>query len=381
MYNVACYPCISNVGQLVEAIKAFRYVADHTARAITQTGGRCRASNYFGLIRKALIDAGYPQIPVLAISTQGLVDNPGFTPTLPMLHRAAKALIIGDLLMKCLYRVRPYEQVPGSANALYERWDAIVRETLLNHGNSATAKKYYGKAHWTYSKLVAKIVEAFDALPLRDVPRKVRVGVVGEILVKYQPDANNHVVDVIESQDCEAVVPGIMEFMTTRPYINDWNAHNLGMGRSKLMYGAFKAGLNAYMAPVRKAIASSHGKFEQDLPMEKLVEKASTVTSIGVQAGEGWLLTGEIIELIESGCPNVICAQPFACLPNHVTGRGMFGKIRRLYPQANIVSIDYDPGASEANQLNRIKLMIAAAKKAARSSEMPESASSEEIAA
>ena len=379
--NDACYPAIMTVGQLVEAIKSGRYDADHTALAITQTGGMCRATNYFGLIRKALIDAGYPQIPVLAISTQGLVDNPGFTPTLPMLHRAAKALIIGDLLMKCLYRVRPYEQVPGSANALYERWDAIVRETLLNHGNSATAKKYYGKSHWTYSKLVAKIVEAFDALPLRDVPRKVRVGVVGEILVKYQPDANNHVVDVIESQDCEAVVPGIMEFMTTRPYINDWNAHNLGMGRSKLMYGAFKAGLNAYMAPVRKAIASSHGKFEQDLPMEKLVEKASTVTSIGVQAGEGWLLTGEIIELIESGCPNVICAQPFACLPNHVTGRGMFGKIHRLYPQANIVSIDYDPGASEANQLNRIKLMIAAAKKAARSSEMPESASSEEIAA
>ena len=191
----------------------------------------------------------------------------------------------------------------------------------------------------------------------------MRVGVVGEILVKYQPDANNHVVDVIESQDCEAVVPGIMEFMTTRPYISDWNDHYLGMGGNKLGYAAMRKGLDLYNAPVRKAIGLAHGKFSQDLPMPELVKKAGEVTSVGVQAGEGWLLTAEILELIESGCPNVVCAQPFACLPNHVTGRGMFGKIRRLHPEANIVSIDYDPGASEANQLNRIKLMIAAAKK------------------
>ena len=323
----------------------------------------CRATNYFALIRKALVDAGYPQIPVIAISTQGFVDNPGFTPTVPLLHRAAKSLIIGDLLMKCLYRVRPYEANPGSANRLYERWNVIVRETLLNHGMSKTAKMLYGRAYWPYAKLVAKIVESFDALPLRDVERKVRVGVVGEILVKYQPDANNHVVEVIESQDCEAVVPGIIDFMTMRPYINDWNEHNLGTGRNKALYTAFKGVIHTYMKPVNDALESSGGKFEKDLPMDQLVAKAQTVTSIGVQAGEGWLLTGEIVELIESGCPNIICAQPFACLPNHVTGRGMFGKIRRLYPQANIVSIDYDPGASEANQLNRIKLMIAAAKK------------------
>ena len=364
--NDACYPAIMTVGQLVEAIKSGRYDPDTTALAISQTGGMCRATNYYGLIRKALIDAGYPQIPVLAISTQGFVDNPGFTPTVPLLHRAAKALIIGDLLMKCLYRVRPYEQRPGSANRLYERWNTIVRETLLNHGNSRTAKMLYGRGHWSYAALVKGIVRSFDALPLRDVPRKVRVGVVGEILVKYHPDANNHVVDVIESQDCEAVVPGIIDFMTMRPYINDWNEHNIGMGRNKALMGAFKGVIHAYMKPVHDALDASGGKFEKDLPMGELVKKAATVTSIGVQAGEGWLLSGEIVELIESGCPNVICAQPFACLPNHVTGRGMFGKIRRMYPEANIVSIDYDPGASEANQLNRIKLMIAAAKKAAR---------------
>ena len=367
--NDACYPAIMVIGQLVDALLEGKYDPDHTALAITQTGGMCRATNYFGLIRKALVDAGYPQIPVIAISTQGIEDNPGFTATPALLHRAIKALIIGDLLMKCLYRVRPYEVTPGSANQLYHTWDTIVRETLENHGHSKTAKRFIGKGYLPYSTLVKEIVKSFDALPLKDIPRKVRVGVVGEILVKYQPDANNHVVDVIESQDCEAVVPGIMEFMTTRPYISDWNEHYLGMGGNKLGYALMRKGLDLYNAPVRKAIDLAHDKFSQDLPMPELVKKAGEVTSVGVQAGEGWLLTAEILELIESGCPNVVCAQPFACLPNHVTGRGMFGKIRRLHPEANIVSIDYDPGSSEANQLNRIKLMISAAKKAARAAE------------
>lgn len=362
--NDACYPAIMVIGQLVDAILDGKYDPEHTALAITQTGGMCRATNYFGLIRKALIDAGYPQIPVIAISTQGIEDNPGFKATPALLHRVIKALIIGDLLMKCLYRVRPYEVTPGSANQLYKTWNTIVRETLENHGRSKTASKFIGKGYLPYSTLVKEIVKSFDSLPLKDEPRKVRVGVVGEILVKYQPDANNHVVDVIESQNCEAVVPGIMEFMTTRPYISDWNEHYLGMGGNKLGYALMRKALDLYNAPVRKAIDLAHGKFSQDLPMPELVKKADEVTSVGVQAGEGWLLTAEILELIESGCPNVICAQPFACLPNHVTGRGMFGKIRRLHPEANIVSIDYDPGASEANQLNRIKLMIAAAKKA-----------------
>ena len=364
--NDACYPAIMVIGQLIGAIQEGKYDPDHVALAITQTGGMCRATNYFGLIRKALVDAGYPQIPVIAISTQGLEDNPGFKATLPLLHRAVKSLILGDLLMKCLYRVRPYEVEKGSADKLYEQWDVIVRETLEHHGYSKTAAKtpWLRKDWLPYGTLAKEIVKSFDALPLKDIPRKVRVGVVGEILVKYQPDANNHVVDVIESQDCEAVVPGIMEFMTTRPYITDWNEKNLGMGGNKLAYSLMRKGLDMYNAPIKAALALSNGKFRQDDPMPELVKKAAEVTSIGVQAGEGWLLTAEILDLIEQGCPNVICAQPFACLPNHVTGRGMFGKIRRLHPEANIVSIDYDPGASEANQLNRIKLMIAAAKKA-----------------
>lgn len=378
--NDACYPAIMVIGQLVDAILDGKYDPEHTALAITQTGGMCRATNYFGLIRKALIDAGYPQIPVIAISTQGIEDNPGFKATPALLHRVIKALIIGDLLMKCLYRVRPYEVTPGSANQLYKTWNTIVRETLENHGRSKTARKFIGKGYLPYSTLVKEIVKSFDALPLKDEPRKVRVGVVGEILVKYQPDANNHVVDVIESQNCEAVVPGIMEFMTTRPYISDWNEHYLGMGGNKIGYAVMRKALDLYNAPVHKAIDLAHGKFSQDLPMPELVKKADEVTSVGVQAGEGWLLTAEILELIESGCPNVICAQPFACLPNHVTGRGMFGKIRRLHPEANIVSIDYDPGASEANQLNRIKLMIAAAKKAHKAAQQGETTQSEKVA-
>lgn len=378
--NDACYPAIMVIGQLVDAILDGKYDPEHTALAITQTGGMCRATNYFGLIRKALVDAGYPQIPVIAISTQGIEDNPGFKATPALLHRAIKALIIGDLLMKCLYRVRPYEVTPDSANQLYHTWNTIVRETLEHHGYSKTARKFIGKGYLPYQTLVKEIVKSFDALPLKDEPRKVRVGVVGEILVKYQPDANNHVVDVIESQNCEAVVPGIMEFMTTRPYISDWNEHYLGMGGNKLGYALMRKALDMYNAPVHKAIDLAHGKFSQDLPMPELVKKADEVTSVGVQAGEGWLLTAEILELIESGCPNVICAQPFACLPNHVTGRGMFGKIRRLHPEANIVSIDYDPGASEANQLNRIKLMIAAAKKAHRAAQQGETAQSEKSA-
>ena len=364
--NDACYPAIMVIGQLIDAILEGKYDPDKVCLAITQTGGMCRATNYFGLIRKALIDAGYPQIPVIAISTQGLEDNPGFKVTPALLHRTVKALILGDLLMKCLYRVRPYEVEKGAANRLYEQWDVIVREALEHHGFSKTAAKtpWLKRRYLSYPVLAREIVKSFDALPLKDVPRKVRVGVVGEILVKYQPDANNHVVDVIESQDCEAVVPGIMEFMTTRPYITDWNEKYLGTGGNKTLYALMRWSLDRYNAPIKAAIATSHGKFKQDDPMPELVEKAAEVTSIGVQAGEGWLLTAEILELIEQGCPNVICAQPFACLPNHVTGRGMFGKIRRLHPEANIVSIDYDPGASEANQLNRIKLMIAAAKKA-----------------
>ena len=363
--NDACFPAIIVVGQLVNAFLSGRYDPHRCALVITQTGGMCRATNYLALLRKALADAGYDYVPIIALSVQGFNDNPGFRATPALAHRAVKVFYLGDILSQLLLRVRPYEVEPGAANRLYRLWDTICRETIEHHGYSRTyATRYHRSGFLTYGRLIHRMTEAFDALPLRDIPRKPRVGVVGEILVKYHPDANNHVVDLIEEQGCEAVLPGICDFMLNGIYSADWNEENLGTGGNLKMNHLIRKVADLYRRPMIRAFEKTNGKFEVPWAIDRLRDKAATVTSIGVQAGEGWLLTGEIVELIETGAPNVVCAQPFACLPNHVTGRGMFGKIRRVYPQANITSIDYDPGASEANQLNRLKLMIAAAKKA-----------------
>ncbi|MEK0306925.1 acyl-CoA dehydratase activase-related protein [Bifidobacterium favimelis] len=361
--NDACFPAIIVVGQLVNAFLSGRFDPHHCAVIVTQTGGMCRATNYYGLLRKALADAGYGYVPIITLSVQGFRANPGLQVTPALLHRAVKAFYLGDAMIECLLRVRPYEQEPGSANRLYKLWDTICRETIEHHGYSKTAKKTYGRGYLPYPTLMKRMIRAFDELPLRDIPRKPRVGVVGEILVKYHPDANNHVVDLIEEQGCEADLPGVCEFMVNGISNAEWNEEMLGTGGQVGVKKIVLKAADAYREPMIAGYKASHGKFDIPAHISELREKAASVTSLGVQAGEGWLLTGEIIELIESGAPNIICAQPFACLPNHVTGRGMFGKIRREYPEANIVSIDYDPGASEANQLNRIKLMISTAKK------------------
>ena len=361
--NDACFPAIIVVGQLVNAFLSGRFDPHKCAVIVTQTGGMCRATNYYGLLRKALADAGYGYVPIITLSVQGFKANPGLQVTPALLHRAVKAFYLGDAMIECLLRVRPYEQEPGSANRLYKLWDTICKETIEHHGYSKTAKKVYGHGYMPYRTLMKRMIRAFDQLPLRNIPRKPRVGVVGEILVKYHPDANNHVVDLIESQGCEAVLPGVCDFMVNGISNAEWNEEMLGTGGQVGVKKIVLKAADAYRAPMIAGFKASHGKFDIPAHISDLREKAASVTSLGVQAGEGWLLTGEIIELIQSGAPNIVCAQPFACLPNHVTGRGMFGKIRRTYPEANIVSIDYDPGASEANQLNRIKLMIAAAKK------------------
>ena len=361
--NDACFPAIIVVGQLVNAFLSGRFDPHKCAVIVTQTGGMCRATNYYGLLRKALADAGYGYVPIITLSVQGFKANPGLQVTPALLHRAVKAFYLGDAMIECLLRVRPYEQEPGSANRLYKLWDTICKETIEHHGYSKTAKKVYGHGYLPYRTLMKRMIRAFDQLPLRNIPRKPRVGVVGEILVKYHPDANNHVVDLIESQGCEAVLPGVCDFMVNGISNAEWNEEMLGTGGPVGVKKIVLKAADAYRAPMIAGFKASHGKFDIPAHITDLREKAASVTSLGVQAGEGWLLTGEIIELIQSGAPNIVCAQPFACLPNHVTGRGMFGKIRRTYPEANIVSIDYDPGASEANQLNRIKLMIAAAKK------------------
>jgi predicted CoA-substrate-specific enzyme activase len=352
--NDACYPAIMVIGQLINAFETGGADPDHATVVITQTGGMCRASNYAALLRKGLKDAGYPQIPVLALSAQGLEKQPGFKITAPLVHQGIQALVLGDLLQNVLLRVRPYEVEPGSAQKLYYRWDERCQH-WLSTGELDGKRAGYGK-------IIKQLVAEFDSLPLLHIPRKPRVGVVGEILVKFHPDANNHAVGVIEDEGCEAVVPGMLDFFTQSMLTGDWRWKNLGIGKWS-RYGK-KAGIwlfDQYLKPMEAALEASE-RFEPPTPLAELAEKAQQVVSLGTNAGEGWLLTAEMIDLIETGCPNIICAQPFACLPNHVVGRGVFSALRRLYPQANIVSVDYDPGASEVNQLNRIKLMIANAK-------------------
>jgi len=357
--NDACYPAVMVIGQLVNKFLTGGGDPGNASVMITQTGGMCRATNYAGMLRKGLADAGFGQVPVIAVSAQGFEENPGFKITPGLVHKGIQALVLGDLLQTVLLRVRPYEEVPGSADELYRRWDAICAEHFTNNGHSPTFGKRLG-----YAKLIEQIVSEFDALPLLNIGRKPRIGLVGEILVKFHPDANNNAVGVIEAEGCEAVLPGLLEFFGQALFTGEWKWQHLGIGKRTRQ--AKKLGLwliEQYQSVVNRALARSNGKFTVQSSLETMAERAQEVISLGTTAGEGWLLTAEMLELITSGTPNIICAQPFACLPNHVVGKGMFAEIRRRHPEANIASIDYDPGASEVNQLNRIKLVVATALK------------------
>ena len=355
--NDACFPAIMVIGQLVNKIRSGEADPDRSTVGITQTGGMCRATNYAALLRKALREAGYPQVPVLAISLQGLEDNPGFTLTPGLLHPAIQALVVGDLLQNLVLRTRPYEAEPGAADALYRRWDTAAQEFLQFSGDVPSLGRHLG-----FGGLVDRIVADFDALVLRPEPRRPRVGIVGEILVKFHPDANNNVIDVIESEGCEAVLPGMLPFFLMGLYSARFRADALGIGdRSVALKRLAVWVVEQYQRPVARALARCNGKFDTPPKMKDLAAKADDIISLGTLAGEGWLLTAEMVELIEAGAPNIVCAQPFACLPNHVVGKGMFAELRRRHPEANVVAVDYDPGASETNQLNRIKLMIATA--------------------
>ena len=354
--NDACYPAIMVIGQLVNNFLTGAADPDTSSVVISQTGGMCRATNYAGMLRKGLADAGFGQVPVVAVSAQGFEENPGFRATPGLVHRGLQALVLGDLLQQVVLRVRPYEAETGSTMRLYRRWDAICTE-YLGGRPPVTFGRRLG-----YARLAEHLVAEFAALPRLDLPRKPRVGLVGEILVKFHPDANNNAVGVIEAEGCEAVLPGMLDFFGQMLYTGQWRWENLGIGKRSLRGKQLATTLlEAYTRPVHRALATSDGLFAPAPPLAELARRAQAVISLGTTAGEGWLLTAEMIELIESGAPNIICAQPFACLPNHVVGKGMFAELRRLYPEANIVSIDYDPGASEVNQLNRIKLMIATA--------------------
>ena len=348
--NDACFPSITVVGQIMDAVLSGRYDTNRLAVMMTQTGGCCRASNYVGFIRRALDKVNMSHIPVISLNANGMEKNPGFTITPAMLRDAAHAIVFGDLFMRCLYRVRPYELVAGSANALHEKWRDICIESLLHK-------------HRSYHALCHQIVEAFDALPIDETLRKPRVGIVGEILVKYMPLANNHLVELLESEGAEAVVPDLMDFLNYSFYNNNYRHEFLG--KSWTYSVAAKLGVDAIRALRRSALdaLSRSKRFDVPLPIEQVAELAKPFLSIGNQYGEGWFLTGEMAELLSTGTPNIICIQPFACLPNHVVGKGVIKTLRKAYPEANIAAVDYDPGASEVNQLNRIKLMLSAAKK------------------
>ncbi len=354
--NDSCYPAIVVIGQLLEEFISGRADPDRTAVGITQTGGMCRASNYAALLRKGLRDAGYPQVPVIALSVQGFEDNPGFRLGATHIHKAIQAFVIGDAIQSMLLRVRPYETTPGSAMELYRTWDAYVQEWITSGRVVALGGRV------SYGKIIRECVRAFDALPLRDIPRKPRVGLVGEILVKFHPDANNHAVDVIEAEGCEAELPGLMQFFHNSVATAAWDKENLGIdGKQRYIMPIVLWALKKYEKPVHRAFAATNGKFEPHRPIEEMISRSQDIARLGNQAGEGWYLTAEMVDMIEHGCPNIICAQPFACLPNHVVGKGMFRALRSRYPEANVVAVDYDPGASEVNQLNRIKLMLATA--------------------
>ena len=333
----------------MQALLSGKYDLDKVALIITQTGGGCRATNYIGFIRRALEKAGMGHIPVISMSA-GIEKNPGFNINWDMAKRALQALVYGDVFMRVLYKTRPYELIPGSANALHEKWLEIVKNSVV------TAK------HSEFKKNVRGIIEDFDRLPLKDI-KKPRVGIVGEILVKFLPLANNYLVELLEAEGAEAVCPDLIDFFMYSLYNANFKSEYLGTKKSSARLNNMAIWfIEKYRKVANDALTASE-RFSPTVPIKTLAEYASPIVSCGNQTGEGWFLTGEMVELIHSGVPNIVCAQPFGCLPNHVVGKGVIKNLRHQYPDTNIVAVDYDPGASEVNQLNRIKLMLSTAVK------------------
>ena len=346
--NDACYPSLLVVGQFMKALLSGEYDLDRTALIITQTGGGCRATNYIGFIRRALRKAGMSQIPVISLSA-GVESNPGFKIGYGLLKRAIHALIYGDLFMRVVYRTRPYEKVKGSVEKLHQKWLPICIEECKKPNHSK------------FKKNVAGIIRDFDNIELDESRRRPRVGVVGEILVKYLPAANNYVVDLLEKEGAEAVVPDMLDFFMYGAVDSVFQSEHLGHSTTGKMLGELANwALEKYRGPVVRELKKSN-RFDAPPDIYTLMEYAKPFVSPGNQTGEGWFLTGEMIELLHSGVPNIVCTQPFGCLPNHVVGKGVIKQLRKSFPGANIVAVDYDPGASEVNQLNRIKLMLATA--------------------
>ena len=350
--NDACYPSLIVVGQIMDALLSGKYDLNKTAVIMSQTGGGCRASNYIAFIRRALKKAGMEQVPVISINLSGLESNPGFKLTLPLVKRIVYGAVFGDILMKCVYRMRPYELEKGIVNRKHKIWEQRVISFLSGDGMS----------HSRFKHMCREMIHEFDTIPVSD-ERKPRVGIVGEILVKFLPAANNHLAELLEAEGAEAVVPDLIDFISYCFYNQNFKVENLGFQKKKAKMGNWGVkGIDWVRSAADEAFRQSR-HFTPSADIYKLASMASPIVSPGNQTGEGWFLTGEMLELIHADVPNIVCIQPFGCLPNHIVGKGVIKQIRRTYHQANIVAIDYDPGASEVNQLNRIKLMLSTAQK------------------
>ncbi|WP_294155146.1 2-hydroxyacyl-CoA dehydratase [uncultured Clostridium sp.] len=346
--NDACYPSIIVVGQMIEALKSGKYDVNNISIIMSQTGGGCRATNYIGFLKLALKEAGFGQVPLISLNAIGMGEQPGFKIGPKMINRALMALVYGDLLMRVLYKTRPYEKVKNSANELYKKWNQAAKENVRN-GNRRE-----------FSRNVKGIIKDFDELELLNI-KKPKVGVVGEILVKFHPTANNDIVGTLEREGAEAVVPDLLDFLFYSAFDEEFKAKYLGGSKlTKNIYNCAIMFMETYRNTMKKYLDRSR-RFSSPKNIRELARMASPIISLGNQTGEGWFLTAEMIELIESGTRNVVCLQPFACLPNHITGKGMIKTLKEKYRDSNIVAIDYDPGASNVNQLNRIKLMLSVA--------------------
>ena len=351
--NDACYPSLIVVGQIMDALLSGKYDLNKTAVIMSQTGGGCRASNYIAFIRRALKKAGMEQVPVISLNLSGLESNPGFKLTLPLIKKVCYGAVFGDILMKCVYRMRPYELEPGIVNRKHKIWEQ--RAISFLEGSSVS--------HSQFKKMCRDMVHEFDLIPISD-EKKPRVGIVGEILVKFLPAANNHLAELLEAEGAEAVCPDLIDFINYCFYNQNFKCEFLGFKKNKATIANWGIkGIEWLRKTANEALAQSR-HFTSSANIADLAKMATPIVSPGNQTGEGWFLTGEMMELIHGGVPNIVCIQPFACLPNHIVGKGVIKEIRRQHPEANIVAIDYDPGASEVNQLNRIKLMLSTAYKA-----------------
>ena len=349
--NDACYPSILVTGQMIEALESGKYDPNKTALIMSQTGGGCRATNYIGFIRKALKDAGYPNIPVISFNVVGMEKVPGFKLTIPLLERLLRGVLYGDLLQKMLTKNRAYEKNKGETQALFDKWMEKCKE-ILKSGNSKEFKQS-----------IYDIVNDFEKIELDTSIEKPKVGIVGEVLIKYHPFGNNFVADLLEKEGAEVVLPdfmGFIKFMATHKV-----TFNSLLRTNPIVAKISKAAISLIdilEKDSKEALEKSKKDYLPPCNIWHLENTVKDILSIGNQTGEGWFLTAEMIEYIEHGIPNIICVQPFACLPNHVVGKGVIKTIREKYPNANISPVDYDPGASESNQTNRIKLLMTVAK-------------------